>query len=545
MDPSQDGLELDAATIPYLKRLMDSGALTAAALTERYLERISEIDGAVNAVLLVNPTARDQATESDLTRRRRGARSPLEGIPVLLKDSVDTADLATTAGSRALCGTPPKTDATVVGRLRAAGAVILGKANMSEWSNFRAWRCTSGWSGVGGQTNNPHVLDRNPGGSSSGCAAAIAASLAQVAIGVETDGSILAPAGLTGVVGLKPTLGLVSRAGIVPSSAEQDTPGPIARHVVDVAVTLAAIQGPDPADPATAAIPPDRPAGYVDLLDPAALAGTRIGIWRHARCDPDVDVVVRAAAKILRAAGAVWVEVELPYQDEIGANAFPALLSELRRDLEGYLAGRPGAPATLAQLVEFNRRDPVELSRFGQELLEDAATAPATDHPDYLERRRAATAAARRCLDETMAAHRLDAIMTPSNSPAWRTDYVAGDACALTTSAPAAVAGYPSITVPAGFAGSLPVGVSFGAGRWADMQLLRIAFGFEQAAGARRPPGYLPALPAWQRWRRSGPGLFVRRLVSYPPPRRRPAAASAGSAPGASALPTISPGNTR
>ncbi|MBN6039216.1 amidase [Amycolatopsis sp. 195334CR] len=485
--PASAALDLDRSTIPQLQKLMDRGKLSSVRLTGQYLGRIRTVDREVRSVLAVDPTALAQAAASDLRRRTGHARGPLEGIPVLLKDNIDTRGQDTTAGSRALSGKPPVADATLVRKLRAAGAVVLGKANLSEWANYRSTKSTSGWSGVGGQTHNPYVLDRNPCGSSSGSGAAVAASLAQVAIGTETDGSIVCPAGANGVVGAKPTLGLVSRTGVVPISAEQDTAGPMARNVVDTALTLSVLQGRDPADPSTS-----DSLGYSGELRRDAVKGARIGLWRQSGINADVDRVVEEAAGVLRSRGAEVVDVELPYQDQVGAAEGAALLSEFARDLPAYLKTRPGVPQSIAELVEFNRRDPVELSKFGQELFEQALTAPGTDDPGYREQRTTATSLARKSIDETLAAHDLDAILSPTNSPAWKTAYGSGDAFELGSSTPAAVAGYPNVSVPAGYAGELPIGVSLFAGRWADAEVLSLAAAFEQAAPVRRAPRYLP-----------------------------------------------------
>ncbi|GAA3883170.1 amidase family protein [Saccharothrix violaceirubra] len=468
------GFDLDAATIPDLVRRLDAGTLTSVRLTREYLRRIETVDPKVNAVLAVDPRALEQAAASDRRRRAGQARGLMDGIPVLLKDNIDTAGYASTAGSRAL-STPPSVDAELVTRLRRAGAVVLGKTNLSEWANFRSTRSTSGWSGVGGQTNNPYVLHRNPCGSSSGSGAAVAASLAQVAVGTETDGSIVCPSGQNGVVGLKPTLGVVSGEGIVPLSTRQDTAGPMARHVVDAAILMSVLGGVD----------------HRAALRPGVLKGARIGLWRLAG-NAGVDRVVARSVEVLRRAGATVVEVDLPYQDRIGEAEFPALTVEFKHDLEKYLRTRPGAPRTIASLVGFNRADPVELSKFGQELFEAAVDAPGVDDPGYREQRATATSLARRSVDEVLAANDLDVIMAPTNSPAWKTDYAAGDAYELGSSTPAAVAGYPNVSVPAGFVGELPVGVSFFAGYRADVKVLRFAAAFESEARARRAPRYLP-----------------------------------------------------
>ena len=488
------GFDLDAVTIPDLQQRMDHGRLTAVRLTQAYLDRIAAVDGKVHAVIARNPLALADAAASDARRRAGRTLGRLDGIPVLLKDNIDTRVQPATAGSRALPRTRPAADAALVERLRHGGAVILGKTNLSEWANFRSTHATSGWSGVGGQTNNPYVLDRNPCGSSSGSGAAVAATLAQVAIGTETDGSIVCPSGANDVVGEKPTLGLVSRTGVVPISAEQDTAGPMARHVVDTAITLSVLQGRDSADPATRDIPAEQPRDYAALLRPDALRGARIGVWRLSGLDADVDRVVQDAVRTLTSRGATVVDVNLPYQDEVNADEFPALLTEFKRDLNGYLTHRPGHPATLDELIAFDRADPVELSKFGQELFEQAAAAPAPTDPTYLKQRATATSLARRSIDETLAGQRLDAILAPTNSPAWKTDYAAGDAFVLGSSTPAAVAGYPNISVPAGFAGPLPIGVSFFAGRWADARILAFAAAFERAAPVRKAPKFLPTI---------------------------------------------------
>lgn len=486
-------LNLDRATIPSLQRRMDRATLTAVELTEAYLARIRTLDGKLNSVLAVNRAARAQAAASDRRREGGRVRGPLDGIPVLLKDNVDTAGMPTTAGSRALLPGRPPRDAALVRVLRAAGAVILGKANLSEWANFRSTASTSGWSAVGGLTANPHVLDRNACGSSSGSAVAVAASLCQVAVGSETDGSIMCPSGMCGIVGHKPSLGLVSRGGMIPITAEQDTAGPMARHVVDVAITLSVLQSRDPDDPATLAYPDDQPADYAALLTPNALRGARIGLWRVPSYGPEANKVITASKRLLRERGATVVEVTLPYQERLEELEFPVLFTEFRRDLEAYLATRDGVPQTLAELIEFNRADPLEQTCFdSQDIFERAVAAPGPDDPDYLERRAELSDLARRSLDEVLAERRLDTIAAPSMPPAWLSNCATGDPDMVLTSTPAAVAGYPAITVPAGFAGPLPVGISFMAERWADARILGYAADFEKAAKARRAPKFLP-----------------------------------------------------
>ncbi|WP_424889093.1 amidase [Streptomyces sp. XH2] len=477
--------DLDRVTIPELQARMADGSLTASALTAAYLRRIATVGPRINAVLRTDPTAMRQAAASDARHRRGSARGPLDGIPVLLKDNIDTHDMPTTAGSLALAGSPPHTDAALVTRLRDAGAVILGKTNLSEWANFRAAKPTSGWSAVGGQTRNPYVLDRNPCGSSSGSAAALAASLAQVAIGTETDGSVVCPAGMNGVVGHKPSLGLVSGAGVVPISAEQDTAGPMARNVTDAALTLAVLRG-DGA-PRPGAVLPDgltrRPGG---------LRGKRIGLWRLPSLGPEVDALMTRTAGKLREAGAVVVEVTPPYQERLAQLEFPALLSEFHRDIDAYLAGREG-PRDLAGLIAFNRAHAAERTCFaGQELFEQALAAPPVTDPGYRAVRAELKDLSRRSVDETMAAHRLDAIAAPANPPAWTTDCARGDNDVIPSSTPAAVAGYPSLSVPAGFVGELPVGLLLMAGDRQDGELLSLGAAVENRLKAWRAPRYLP-----------------------------------------------------
>jgi amidase len=505
-------LDLDALTIPDLQELMEAGELTAVELTQAYLDRIAALNDDLGAVLSVNPHALDDAAASDEARHHH-ARSPLEGIPVLLKDNVDTEDMPTTAGSRALLGSEPD-DATITRRLREAGAIIIGKANLSEWANFRGEASTSGWSGVGGQTTNPYVLDRNPCGSSSGSATGVAASLAQVSIGTETDGSIVCPAGSTGIVGHKPTLGLVSREGIVPISAEQDTAGPMARHAVDAALLLQVIAGPDEADAATAEIPAELDTDFAEL-DLDALQGARIGVWtlspeESATVDDRTEEVFAAAVKQIEAAGATPVPLQLAYQEEINAGEFPALLAEFHRDVNAYLAATPGDhPTDLAGLIEFNEQDAVELAYFDQQIFIDAQATPLpADDPAIQQTRDTIRQLARAAIDEALAQGAgpeddLDAIVALTNTPSWQTRYQnldgEADAFGYGSSGPAAVAGYPNVSVPAGFAGpqdALPIGVSFFGTRWSDAQMLDIAADFEAQAAARQAPGYLPTVGA-------------------------------------------------
>lgn len=496
-DPARLALDLDTVTIVQLQARMAAGSLTSSELTRAYLERIKRVDPTIHAVLRTDPTALSRAAASDVRHRDGTSLGPLDGIPVLIKDNVETKGQSSTAGSLALAGSPPASDAALVTRLLRAGAVILGKTNLSEWANFRAQKPTSGWSAVGGQTRNPYVLDRNPCGSSAGSAAALAASLAQVAIGTETDGSIVCPAGMNGVVGLKPTLGLVSAQGVVPISAEQDTAGPMARNVVDVALTLAAMSGPAPREDGSAAVlaggPADQEAGRLSgLVSGGDLRGKRIGLWRLPVLGEAVDALMTRTARRLRDAGAQVVEVTPPYQERLAALEFPALLSEFHRDIDAYLATRNG-PHDLAQLIAFNRGNPAEQSCFpGQELFEQALSAPPTTDAGYLAGRAELRDLSRRSIDETMAAHHLDAIAAPANPPAWTTDCARGDNDVIPSSTPAAVAGYPSLSVPAGSVGELPVGVLLMAGAHQDAALLSLGAAVERRLQAWRAPRYLP-----------------------------------------------------
>lgn len=496
---------LDEVTIAELQARLAAGKLSAVSLAKQYLARIAARDRrgpALRSVIELNPDALAIAAALDRERRARGPRGPLHGIPVLLKDNIATHDrISTTAGSLALAGSIAPRDAFVVARLREAGAVILGKTNLSEWANFRGARSTSGWSARGGQTRNPYALDRDPSGSSSGSAVAVAANLCAVAVGTETDGSILSPATRTGIVGFKPTVGLISRSGIIPISQSQDTAGPMARTVEDAALLLGAMTGEDPRDPATAAGAGRTPRDYTPFLDPEGLNGARIGVLRHTFTGhPEVGPLMESLLTLMKSRGAVLLELpELASYAKYGAAELEVFLYELKAGLNAYLAALgPEAPVhSLREIIEFNQRHQAqELPWFGQEyFLQAEAKGPLTE-PGYLE----ALATCRRVareegIDAAMERHRLDALFASGGGPAGVVDYAYGnrDTGGGGTSL-AAVAGYPSVTVPAGFITGMPVGVSFFGRAWSEPVLLRIAFAFEQATRARRPPQFRPTI---------------------------------------------------
>lgn len=501
-----EGLTLQEATIAELREAMSSGRLSAATLAEAYLDRIQRIDQSgpnVNSVIEVNPDAAEIAERLDRERFERGPRGPLHGIPILLKDNIDTHDrMQTSAGSLALVGSPARRDATVAGRLREAGAVILGKANLSEWANFRSAHSTSGWSARGQQCRNPYVLDRNPCGSSSGSAAAVAANLCAAALGTETDGSIVCPSSANGVVGVKPTVGLTSRAGVVPISHNQDTVGPHCRSVADAAAVLGALVGVDPLDPATSASAGRFFADYTRFLRRDGLAGARIGVARSSGFgnSQKTDSIVEEAIRALRDAGATVVDpANVPTQEELkGPYEMTVLLFDFKHDLNSYLATRDDVPIkTLADAIAFNEAHAAEEMRwFGQDRFEKAeAKGPLTD-PEYVEARAQSVRLSRaQGIDSVMDELQLDALVAPTGGPAWVTDLVDGDHSTTASSSAAAQAGYPIVTVPAGFSFGLPVNISFIGRAFSEPTLIRLAFAFEQATRVRRAPQFLPTLP--------------------------------------------------
>jgi amidase len=479
-----------------------AGTASAADLARASLRRIDALDRrgpALHAVIEANPDALHIAAQRDAARRAHGAASLIDGLPVLIKDNIATGDrMRTTAGSLALAGAPAARDAFIVERLRAAGAVILGKTNLSEWANIRSDRSTSGWSGRGGLTRNPYVLDRNTSGSSSGSAAAVAAGYVPLAVGTETDGSIVSPAAICGLVGIKPTVGLVSRDGIIPISSSQDTAGPMAGTVRGAAALLTVLAGRDPQDPATAGAP--EGVNYLDACRADGLAGARIGVVRAMfGGQPGVRHCMDAAIATLQRAGAIVIDpVELKDPRDYGDAELEVLLAELGPGIEHYLrVFAPSAPVrNLADVVEWNRRNAAtELAVFGQETLEKALTVGPIDGASYRAARALCLRLARtEGIDHTLDQYGLDAVIAPTSDPAWVTDLVNGDHSGASFSSPAAVAGYPHITVPAGLVDGLPVGLSFVGRAYQEGTLIRLAYGFEQASAARRLPRFLPTL---------------------------------------------------
>jgi len=475
-----------------------AGRTTSEAVTRAYLERIAALDAAgpsLHSVIAVNPKALDQARAVDAARKAGRKLGPLAGVPVLLKDNIETADpVATTAGSLALKDNVTGRDAPVAARLRAAGAILLGKTNLSEWANIRSSHSISGWSGVGGLVKNPYALDRNTCGSSSGTGAAIAASLAAVGVGTETDGSITCPSSLNGLVGLKPTVGLVSRNRIVPISHSQDTAGPMARSVADAAMLLTAMAGSDPADPATAPADAKR-ADYLAALSGATLKGKRLGVLKYATdLQPEEDVLFRETVAKLKAAGAEIVEIaDFHPAREVGEAEDLVLTTELKADLNAYLATTPATvkSRTLTDLIAFNRADPRELGLFGQDYFEKADGAKGLDDPVYLKARALSQKAmGPDGIDALIARDHLDALIAPSYGPAWRTDIVGGDHDSGAVSSLAAVSGYPNLTVPMGQVRGLPVGMSFIGPAWSEARLLALGAAFETLVQGRRAPTY-------------------------------------------------------
>lgn len=502
--PEPAAFELDEVSIGELQAGMRSGKFTARSIAEKYMARIEAVDQdkkgpALNSIIELNPDALGIADRLDQERNQKKSRGPLHGIPIVIKDNLDTADrMGTTAGSLAMVGAKPPKDAFVVEKLRQAGAVILGKTNLSEWANIRSSHSTSGWSARGGLTRNPYVLDRNPCGSSSGSGVAVSANLCAVAIGTETDGSIVCPSSANGIVGIKPTVGLTSRSGIIPISHSQDGAGPMARTVTDVAILLGALTGVDPDDPATAASSGKASADYTRSLDPKGLQGARIGVVRKYFGFLDaVDGLMNTVVEEMKRQGAVMVD---PANIEgIGKFDDPELVVltyELKADLNAYLARLgPGAPVhTLKEIIDFNERNRAkEMPYFEQDIfLKAEARGPLTskEYLDALEKNR--QMARQDGIDAVMDKFHLDALVAPTGGPAWLTDLIDGDHFGGGSSTVAAVAGYPNINVPAGFIFGLPVGISFFGRAWSESTLIKLAYAFEQATKWRKPPQFRP-----------------------------------------------------
>jgi amidase len=501
----QDRDDLVEATIAQLQAAMAAGRLSARELAGAYIQRIEQIDQhgpRLNSILEVNPDALDIAEALDRERRQHGPRGPLHGIPILVKDNIDSADrMQTTAGSLALLNVPVHQDSTTVQRLRQAGAVVLGKTNLSEWANFRSTHSSSGWSGRGGQCNNPYVLDRNPCGSSSGSGAAVSANLSAAAIGTETDGSIVCPATNNGVVGIKPTVGLTSRAGVVPISHTQDTIGPLARTVADAATVLGAMTGVDPRDSATSDSAGKSFTDYRQFLDADRLKGARIGVARDQGFgrSEKTDAIMETAIAALSKAGATIVDNLNITNRENGAAGFETtvLLFDFKHDIATYLSSRPGGPQTLQDLIDFNNAHAAEeLKFFGQERFLAAQRTGGFGDPTYQAALARSQGGSRSALRELFTENQLDAIVAPTGSPAWTTDLVDGDHFILASTGPAARAGFPLLSVPAGFSFGLPVNITFMGLAFSEPKLIALGFAFEQATRVRQPPNFLRTLPS-------------------------------------------------
>jgi amidase len=493
--------ELDEITISELQDGMNSGKFSARSLVEKYTARINEIDKqgpAVNAVIELNPEAESIADALDQERKAKGARGPLHGIPLLIKDNIDTADrMMTTAGSLALVGSKPPKDSFVATKLRAAGAVILGKTNLSEWANIRSSHSTSGWSGRGGLTKNPYSLDRNPCGSSSGTGAGISANLAAAGIGTETDGSIVCPSSLNGLAGIKPTVGLVSRSGIIPISHSQDGAGPMCRTVRDAAILLSALTGVDPEDSATAASAGKSLSDYAKYCDPNGLKGARIGVARkYFGFNDAVDALMEESLDVMKRQGATLVDpADIETLGKFDDTELVVFLYELKADLNAYLArlGSSAPVRTLKDIIEFNDRNrQKEMPYFGQDLFIKAEAKGPLTEKTYLDALSKNHQLARtEGIDAIMNKHQLDALVAPTGGPAWLTDMVNGDHVGGGSSNAAAVAGYPNINVTAGSIFGLPVGISFFGRAWSEPTLIKLAYAFEQATKARQAPRFL------------------------------------------------------
>jgi amidase len=487
-EPNYVDFELNEWTVSQLQEQMNSGKMTSEEITKKYLDRIEQIDKngpQLRSVIEVNPDALEIARQLDAERKSGKVRGFLHGIPVLIKDNIDTGDqMQTTAGSLALLGSPAPDDAAIVQKLREAGAVLLGKTNLSEWANFRSTKSSSGWSGRGGQVRNPFSLDRSPCGSSSGTGAAVSANLCVVGIGTETDGSIVCPSGINGLVGIKPTLGLWSGDGIIPISHSQDTAGPMARTVADAAILLGALA--------------EKPQDYSQFLDVNGLKNARIGVAsEYFGFHTGVDQLMAEAIQKLKESGAIIVEnLKIENRDEWGKYEWQVLLSEFKADLNAYLKTRSGLKVqSLADLIEFNKNNAeTELKWFGQEIFEEAEKTTGLDDPKYKEALAKSKEMTQKGIEKLMDEHQLDALIAPTNGPSWTIDLVNGDHFSGGSSDVAAISGYPNITVPAGYVHGLPVGISFFGRAWSEPTLIKLAYGFEQVTKHRKAPGFLKSI---------------------------------------------------
>ena len=485
-------------TIDQLHQGYVNGDFSVTEVVQAYLDRIKEIDDngpTLNAVLQINPEALGIARELDNELKEGKVRGPMHGVPVLLKDNIDTHDqMSTTAGSRALAGSHPLKDSDVAKRLREAGAVIIGKANLSEWANFRGNLSSSGWSGTGGQTKNPYALDRNPCGSSSGSGAAVSANLCMIAIGTETNGSIVCPSTANGIVGIKPTVGLLSRSGIVPISFTQDTPGPMARTLRDAAIALGVMTGIDPEDSKTLSSEGHSYKDYAQFLKVDGLKGKRIGWYTSARgMNFKVDTLMQKAVNFIRSQGAEVIEINKIYIPEVESQSFMVLLYEFKDGLNKYFAslGEGSTIKSIDDVIAFNKADSIELRYYDQQLMLEAKKKGGLDSKEYTNALSAMLKSVRENgIDRVMKENRLDAFIAPTGSPAWKTDLTNGDFYSVSSSSPAAIAGYPSITVPMGFIDGLPVGISFFGTAWSEPLLLEMAYGFETGTKCRKAPQF-------------------------------------------------------
>jgi len=498
--PNAKSFELEETTVLQLQTAMQKGEFSAKEITKKYLERIEDVDKkTINSIIEINPDALEIAEQLDRERKSGKVRGSLHGVPIVLKDNIDTADrMKTTAGSLALLNAPtPQRDAFLVEQLRKAGAVILAKTNLSEWANFRSSNSTSGWSGRGGQTRNPYILDRNPCGSSSGTGGAIAANLAAIGIGTETDGSIVCPASICGIVGLKPTVGLISRSGIIPISHTQDTAGPMTRTVADAAILLSVLTGVDGRDSATAQNNKKARKDYESFLRKDGLKNARIGVARdYWGKRAEVDAVMNDALDAMKQAGAILIDVKIPTLGKFDAAEYEVLLYEFKTDLAKYLVERNSPYKNLADLIKFNEENAArEMPYFKQEIFESSSKKGSLTSRPYLQAlTKARTLSQTQGIDAVMTKNNIEALVAPTNAPTWLIDLINGDCGSnyVSSSSLAAVSGYPSITVPAGFVRELPIGISFFGRAYSEHILIKLAYAFDQMTNARRVPKFLP-----------------------------------------------------